>query len=85
MATRRKMTQAEVARKYGWRSSFESVIADQLKEAGMGYGYETMKISYTWPERGSIYTPDFLLSNGIFIDCAQGNALPHFIRAQSSQ
>jgi len=68
MATRRKMTQAEVARKYGWRSSFESVIADQLKEAGMGYGYETMKISYTWPARLSTYTPDFLLSNGIFIE-----------------
>jgi hypothetical protein len=68
MATRRKMTQAEVARKYGWRSSFESVIADQLKEAGMGYGYETMKISYTWPERGSIYTPDFVLANGIIVE-----------------
>jgi hypothetical protein len=62
------MTQREVAVKYGWRSNFESVIADQLKDAGMAFGYETMKISYTWPERSSTYHPDFILANGIIVE-----------------
>ena len=43
-------------RKKGFASGFESRFADDLKEKGVAYEYETDKIKYTKEHR---YTPDF--------------------------
>ncbi|MBL4783893.1 MAG: hypothetical protein JKY49_00545 [Cohaesibacteraceae bacterium] len=43
------------------RSSLEDRAEEQLKAAGMSYGYESQKINYLKPERKAKYTPDFLL------------------------
>lgn len=52
----------------GRRSKFEEKIAEQLDTADIPYGYETLKIKYTVPEREATYTPDFALPNGIIIE-----------------
>ena len=48
-----------------FRSKLEERIADLLKELGVSYEYETHKISY---EILHIYTPDFILPNGIILE-----------------
>src|SRR5262245_32469372 len=50
------------------RSAFETRIADRLDEAGIDYGYETVKIPYAVPARQSYYMPDFILPNGIYVE-----------------
>lgn len=57
-----------VQRKYGFRSGLEDSISNQIKSKGLRVDYETLKISYTIPESAHIYTPDFILPNGIIIE-----------------
>lgn len=53
----------------GFRSGLEKRISDDLKSKNVPFGYETIKIEYTVPERDAKYTPDFvLLSNGIIVE-----------------
>lgn len=66
-----------------YRSGFELTIANQLKALGIEFEYETRTLSYKLPKRlgkcqdcGSenvveqkVYTPDFILDNGIIIEC----------------
>lgn len=69
MATRRKpVSSSEVGLKYGFRSGLESRIAEWLTSKGVGFSFETLKISYTKPETKHTYTPDFVLDNGIIIE-----------------
>lgn len=42
----------------GFRSGLERALATQLDKAGVGFGYETVALTYTRPET---YTPDFVL------------------------
>lgn len=42
-----------------YRSKLEKKVAEQLKEAGVSFGYETLKVSFTVPARQARYTPDF--------------------------
>tara|TARA_B100001057_G_scaffold35947_1_gene32526 strand:+ start:7571 stop:8011 length:441 start_codon:yes stop_codon:yes gene_type:complete len=45
----------------GFRSGLEETISNQIKDAGLAVSYEEDKINYVWPERSSVYTPDFKL------------------------
>ena len=55
------------ARKYGYRSGLEHKISEALKEQGVDFGYENVKIE--WEDLAyRTYTPDFILNNGIIIE-----------------
>lgn len=58
----------KAALKHGYRSGLEDTVAEQLDAMRVKYTYEELKISYTVPESKHIYTPDFVLSNGIIVE-----------------
>lgn len=69
MATKPKpLTAKQVAAKYGFRSGLEERIAEQLDKAGVQYTYEQVKLNYIKPASKHVYTPDFVLSNGIIVE-----------------
>lgn len=43
-------------------------IADQLRAAGVDFGYETLKLNYIIPESRHVYTPDFPTAHGMIIE-----------------
>ena len=49
-----------------FRSGLEEKVADLMVDLGIDYEYETKKIPY---QIEHIYTPDFLLPNGIYLEC----------------
>ena len=49
-----------------FRSKLEERVADLLVELGVKYEYESTKVPYVIQHN---YTPDFLLPNGIFLEC----------------
>lgn len=51
-----------------YRSGLEDDIAIQLKYVGIEADYEKYSVSYSIPESKHIYTPDFILPNGIIIE-----------------
>lgn len=57
-----------IARAGAYRSGLEDKVSKQLEGKGISFDYEIWKIPYTIPESYHIYTPDFLLPNGIFIE-----------------
>ncbi|MDT8900625.1 hypothetical protein [Anaeroselena agilis] len=71
------MTTKRVFSRYGgyheavadeFRSGLEASIARQLQKAGVPIIYEAYSLRYTIPAAGHIYTPDFILPNGIIIE-----------------
>ena len=68
MATGRKITAKQVATKYGFRSGLEERVAEQLDQLGVSYTYEKVKLKYIRPASEHIYTPDFVLVNGIIVE-----------------
>ncbi len=56
------------ALKYGYRSGLEKKIGDQLKSAGMAFGFETLILPFVQPVANRKYHPDFILDNGIIIE-----------------
>ena len=50
-----------------YRSYFESLVGAKLAEDGSIVRYETERVRYV--KAPAIYTPDFLLPNGIMIEC----------------
>ena len=70
MATRKRspLSTSEVSLKYGFRSGLEEKVADYLTSKGVGFSFETLKVPYVKPETKHIYTPDFILDNGIIIE-----------------
>ena len=50
----------------GFRSGLECNVADQLSDNKIQYKYETERIPYLI---NSTYLPDFILPNGIIIEC----------------
>ena len=70
MVTRRKkpLSPNEVGMKYGFRSGLEEKVAEFLTSKGVKFTYETLKVPYVKPETKHIYTPDFILDNGIIIE-----------------
>lgn len=75
MATKRSLTAKQVAAKYGFRSGLEERIAEQLDKAGIEYTYEKAKLNYVKPASKHVYTPDFVLANGIIVE-TKGRFLP---------
>ena len=49
-----------------FRSKLEEKVADLLVELGVKYEYETTKVPYVIEH---IYTPDFILPNGVVLEC----------------
>ena len=49
-----------------FRSGLEERVADLLAELGVKYEYESTKIPYVIQHN---YTPDFLLPNGVYLEC----------------
>lgn len=68
MATGRKFTAKQVAAKYGFRSGLEERIAEQLDQLGVEYTYEKLKLKYIRPASEHVYTPDFVIANGIIVE-----------------
>lgn len=71
----KKLTAKQVAKKYGFRSGLEERIAEQLDKAGIEYTYEKVKLNYVKPASKHVYTPDFVLANGIIVE-TKGRFLP---------
>ena len=61
-------TAKQVATKYGFRSGLEERIAEQLDQLGVEYTYEKVKLKYIRPASAHVYTPDFVLANGIIVE-----------------
>ena len=61
-------TARQVATKYGFRSGLEERIAEQLDQLGVEYTYEKVKLKYIKPASSHVYTPDFVLANGIIVE-----------------
>ena len=49
-----------------FRSGLEERVADLMIELGVKYEYESTKIPYVIAHN---YTPDFLLPNGVYLEC----------------
>jgi len=64
---RRKLTQREVALRYGFKSGLEERNAQLLNRLGVPFEYETQKIKYKI-NRNATYRPDFILENGIIVE-----------------
>ena len=69
------VTAKQVAIKYGFRSGLEERVAEQLDQLGVEYTYEKVKLKYIRPASEHVYTPDFVLSNGIIVE-TKGRFLP---------
>jgi hypothetical protein len=65
---KKKYTKREAATKHGYRSGLELDLDEALKQVGIDGEYEQHKIKYTIPATNHIYTPDFKLPNGIFVE-----------------
>jgi hypothetical protein len=61
-------TAKQVAIKYGFRSGLEERVAEQLDQLGIEYTYEKVKLKYVKPASQHVYTPDFVLANGIIVE-----------------
>ena len=70
--TKSKIRQQAI--KNGYRSGLEDVISKDLKNRGVDFGYETVKINWKLVENKT-YTPDFILPNGIIIE-SKGRFVP---------
>lgn len=56
-----------IAKKLGYRSGLECKVAEDLKNKGIKFGYETIKIE--WEDLCyRTYTPDFILYNNIIVE-----------------
>jgi hypothetical protein len=69
-------------RKSGYRSGAEELLAEALTASGVGFEYESLKLTYEKPVRKGLckkcgngkvvkvatYTPDFVLNNGTIIE-----------------
>ncbi len=51
-----------------YRSGLEKKVGDSLKQQKIKAKYETLKIKYIKPATPHMYTPDFILPNGIIIE-----------------
>ena len=65
---RKRFTKKQAATKHGYRSGLEEQISEALAQAAINGEYEQHKIEYTIPATKHVYTPDFKLPNGIFIE-----------------
>jgi hypothetical protein len=65
---RKGFTKRQAAVKHGYRSGLEEDIDTILKQRGVDGQYEQHTIGYIKPATNHIYTPDFRLPNGIYVE-----------------
>lgn len=65
---RKRVTKKQAGVKHGYRSGLEETISQLLTENNIDGEYEKHKVKYTIPTTDHVYTPDFKLPNGIFIE-----------------
>lgn len=65
---KRRFSKKRAAAKHGYRSGLEEVVADSLRILDIDGEYEKHKIKYIVPSTDHVYTPDFKLPNGIYIE-----------------
>ena len=63
--TDRKARQRAI--KNGYRSGLEDQISQELRDKGVDFEYETMKIKWVL-HKNKTYTPDFILPNGVIVE-----------------
>lgn len=69
VAPRRKgLSQEQVLLLHGVRSGLEDKVCQDLKNRGVKYEYESLKLKYTRPQSEHTYTPDIILPNGLIIE-----------------
>lgn len=68
ISRRKKFTAKQAGLKHGYRSGLEERIAEQLDKLGVEYQYEEVKLKYIKPASEHVYTPDFVLPNGIIVE-----------------
>lgn len=70
MARKRTHVPDKKVKKAGFRSKFEYILNDQLKECGVGFEYEgpNNTIYYIEPAKVKRYVADFLLDNGVIVE-----------------
>lgn len=64
-----KIPKKPILKKSVHRSGFEEETAALLKRCKVPFEYETLVLNYTIPSTLHKYTPDFILPNGIIIEC----------------
>lgn len=57
------------AQKAGFRSAFEQEVAQQAEEEGIEFEYEPDDGRIRWTPKEKVYTPDFILPNGVIVEC----------------
>ena len=57
------------AQKAGYRSAFEQEVARKAEEERIVCEYEPEDGRIKWTPKDKIYTPDFVLANGIIVEC----------------
>ena len=65
---RKRVTKKQAGVKHGYRSGLEETMSQLLTENNIDGEYEKHKVKYTIPTTDHVYTPDFKLPNGIFIE-----------------
>jgi hypothetical protein len=64
------------AQREGFRSAFEQGIAKEAKRQRIKFEYEPKESKVQWIAKPRIYTPDFVLANGIVVE-AKGRLTVH--------
>lgn len=67
MAKARRKPNVGTAYQRSFRSGLEVKVATKLKESGVEFEYETLKIKYRVDEIRT-YTPDFVFPNGLIVE-----------------
>tara|TARA_R100000426_G_scaffold84258_1_gene63306 strand:+ start:238 stop:720 length:483 start_codon:yes stop_codon:yes gene_type:complete len=62
------VTSSNYQLKKGYRSGLEGRVAKELIDAGVAGAYEALKIPYIQPAKDRVYTPDFVLPNGVIVE-----------------
>lgn len=73
MSRSAKRREAQAA---GYRSAFEYSIAQRADDEGISYAYEPPDSRVRWTPKPKVYTPDFVLPNGIIVE-AKGRLTVH--------
>jgi hypothetical protein len=68
ISRRKPFTAKQAGLKHGFRSGLEETIAEQLDKLGIEYKYEQVQLEYIRPASKHVYTPDFVLPNGIIVE-----------------
>lgn len=65
----RKSAKRIAAQKEGYRSAFELEVARQAESDGIEFEYEPVESRIVWTPKEKTYTPDFVLPNGVIVEC----------------